>query len=392
MNAICLNLRIVCCILLTTLPLSIQASGGWVGGGGELLRDKNNPWFLSNIKNVYYCILIDQKTFGIDNDRAEAIVEKAIHFWQSEFKHEVSSGTKAETQNGIASQDFHKLQNCSSQSDITFQLGLLNKKQKKFLGNPPNFAAISVRTYYDSVNLKGRGFIYVSPPKGPLALNSKEIPHDIWSISNSKFLYLTLVHELGHVFGLPHGGSYGSLMSEGFVESMLSFAKTDEKLIPENRNYFSFKNFYPVICPELSVVEKWKKIFILHDKKCLQFIFDHHPKNMLFGKSILKVMASQSQHSTQELIATVDLVLFSFFPIYTSLIWLPEGQKYVSPINIPPGIGRNILGPVLLSISKKGRFTNRSGDSLDILVDFQQGSEIINIISSSIQGELVKIL
>lgn len=130
----------------------------------------------------------------------------------------------------------------------------------------------------------------------------------------------------------------------------------------------------------------------LGDKKCVQFLLEHDPQNILFGKTILKVKASQTKKDSQKLIAQLELNLFSFFPIHTPLIWLPNGQKYVSQGDIPPNLGPNILGAGLIKLSKKGRFTKPSGESVELVVIFEQGSSVFHIIGSSSKGELINIL
>ena len=41
--------------------LSRGGDGGWVGMGGELIKDARNPWFVKNTAEVFYCIKIERR-------------------------------------------------------------------------------------------------------------------------------------------------------------------------------------------------------------------------------------------------------------------------------------------------------------------------------------------
>lgn len=150
-------------------------AGGWSsGGGGELLKDARNPWFLSNIKEVTYCLKIDEAKFGVPLSVAKENLIKAINFWKTEFQ--VVNPSEGETSKinpvRLATQIFKEV-NCNQNVDITFQFGILSKEQKKFLQDPTKFGAITIRTNYNKQILKGTGFVYISPESGPLAFQSE---------------------------------------------------------------------------------------------------------------------------------------------------------------------------------------------------------------------------
>src|SRR4051812_27862966 len=58
--------------------LIVSAFGGWVSGGGELVRDTQNPWFIQNTASVSYCIEVDPNHFKAPRDRIEAVVKTAF--------------------------------------------------------------------------------------------------------------------------------------------------------------------------------------------------------------------------------------------------------------------------------------------------------------------------
>jgi hypothetical protein len=370
----------------------VSAGGGWVGGGGELIKDGHNPWFLNSVKDVTYCVLLDQTNFGVNDEVVNRSIEKAIQFWKFEFSQATVPSYETWGSLALATQNFHKVE-CSESTDITFQFGVLNQEQSAYLRKPQDFAAITVRTNYDQKTLHGRGFVYVSPEKGPLAYNSEGVIGEAWSLQDSKLLDLTLIHELGHVFGLSHMGNLGTLMSEGFVETILAWAKIDSNGLFEDQNFFSLRERIATICPEGSVLERWRRVFALSPTdKCVQFVFKHDLKSPLYRDSKMIVLASAEKGGPTVNLGSVDLKMVRFFPIHTSLIWLPEVQSFTAPQDKAFMVGSNIIGSILVSVSKQGRFVSRSGESYDLQVGFEQGSGLITILSSSPKDGLLQIL
>lgn len=177
---------------------------GWTSGGGELLGDSVNPWWVKNTKNLNYCISINQNTFNQTEEDLNRVVVKALSFWKKEFK-EITYSEYPHTSQ-TAQQKFTRTA-CSEKTDLKFQFGYLTEEQKKKVQDSERFVSLAVRTDYDQVNLKGKGFVYVSD-----RLARKD---------ETELLYV-LLHELGHVFGLPHTGRNNfDLMAEDFVESVI---------------------------------------------------------------------------------------------------------------------------------------------------------------------------
>ncbi len=218
-------------------------AGGWGSSGGESFRDGHNPWFIQNTPVVRYCVKLDGAGFSADPAKAHQLVQRAISYWQNEFK-TAKEVMKPEFPVDIATQQFVAV-DCAGHEDanvdLTFQLGYgtLDAKQRTFLVDPRKYVGIAVRTDYDEVNLRGKGFIYISSDRGDNRFNAETVGSvsafvdQPWQYDG--LLYRVLVHELGHVFGLPHVGGgvnnfsnahnetqkTASLMSEQYPEEIV---------------------------------------------------------------------------------------------------------------------------------------------------------------------------
>lgn len=378
---------------LILLSTTAYALGGWSSGGGELLKDSRNPWFLNNVRDVSYCVLFDNANFGTTKENAESQISRALQFWKKQFAYAVLPRLKRFGQLQIASQNFHQVP-CESDPDITFQFGVLTKEQKKYLSDPREYAAISARTQYDEASMRGKGFVYISPSHGPLSYNSEGVTKNAWSIDNGKLLYLTLLHEMGHIFGLPHLGSYGDLMSEGFVESILASATNENSSELASKNFFSLPEKSRRICQaNETVLQRWHQYFGLGvNDKCLEFELVHDANNQLFGETQIEVFASTSPSSARRHLYSISTVMDRFFPSFISLIWLPDKQTVFEKDEalLPPA--RGVLGVNLFSLSKQGQFKLMDGKTTrSISVRFEQGKGLL-VIDGVLDGQIVPIL
>lgn len=198
-------------------PFNSNAFGGAdSSGGGELTEDRMNPWFVENTKDVYYCIDADS-AFVQDPDGLSTLIERAFNFWKRQF--ELNQDTVSSIRMG--QQNLHRQATCDNKTDIAFQFGKTTEAQRKFLPKPRDFIGVAVRTEYNSKTLRGRGFIYISPDKGPLRFTGEGLLLDPWSRDGGVRLYYLLIHELGHVFGLPHMGLGESVLGTGFAEYLV---------------------------------------------------------------------------------------------------------------------------------------------------------------------------
>ncbi len=163
---------------------------------------------------------IDEANFGITRARAVQIVQMQLDWWKRQF-------ALAETvfdDHGVGKQRF-LIGACDDTTDLRVQFGTLTPEQmrdwpKYVVGRPNSFVGVAVRTHYDTVNMRGKGFVYLSPQSGPLQVewNPGQLRRP-WSVLDGTLAGAVLTHEFGHVFGYVDGSL--RLMSERVPEALL---------------------------------------------------------------------------------------------------------------------------------------------------------------------------
>ena len=217
------------------LLVSTQAFGGWASGGGKIHRDSMNPWFLQNVKTVYYCIDIDEANFGVTHEVASKAIKWAFEQWEKGFAiaedDYYSDGETLEPygQLRIATQRFFEM-SCELHMDfdLRFQLGTLTPQQMAVFDDPHDYVGVAFREKYDLERLRGRGFVYLAPTNGPLKPNLENLHPYAWSKHDNFALKHVLLHELGHIFGFAHRKQ--SVMDEMIPELIV------------NKGYLDFLN------------------------------------------------------------------------------------------------------------------------------------------------------
>lgn len=282
----------------------------WNGGGSGFIGDRHNPWYLQNSTTVKYCIDIDEGTMGITKEVAAKYVEDGFNYWKEQFEKAVvpsfySSPEHKNVRFHVGTQSFD-LVSCTDKVDIRFQFGVLNAEQETYLKTPQKFAAVTVRTDFDLVNLRARGFVYFSPQSGRLGINKSNFLEDPWSYDNGILLYSFIVHEIGHIFGIQHNDRM-FYMSEKLAEETLSISKLqlpfylriyrEIKLHPISGFYFHQDSDILTGC-EVTDIRTRKVWGVPGDHNCVATVIKH---NKLF------VYSTSTQPRLSEKIQYVDL-------------------------------------------------------------------------------------
>ncbi|MCX6130067.1 MAG: hypothetical protein NTX25_13510, partial [Proteobacteria bacterium] len=162
------------------------------------------------------------------NRYLQAAIHVAYKYWQDEL----AVGTRwlrSEEAPTVGTQDL-EFGPCADDTDLRVQFGTLSKVQQKAFRDqgqdPRKFVSLAVRTDYDRIHLRGKGFLYVTADSGPLQPTQLTMMPQPWARGEARLIKV-LAHELGHVFGLQHTASWGShvnridLMESGFPASMV---------------------------------------------------------------------------------------------------------------------------------------------------------------------------
>jgi hypothetical protein len=369
---------------LLFVTVSLAGGGGWSSGGGEILRNAHNPWFLKNTLEVKYCILEDASTFSDIPLGTNELVKRAIRYWQNQFEiNAKSSPTYSFGQINIATQKFIEVP-CGPKVDIHFQFGVLTKVQQDYLVNPKKYLGIAVRTNYDEVQLKGNGFIYISPDSGTNAYEGYGLSEKAWHLEEGGLLYRVLIHELGHIFGIPHMST--GIMTENYPETIVKLAPIYGPVlgylftIP---NFFSdptLKNFGAVDCGGHS--SEFKKFLnVSKDTECLRLLADEQ------GNIIVDAKKRESDPSPYERLGTFELGEWKATRSEPAIkVSINERQKVFSSQALDEVFG--LFGPQLLNYQVNATFKSESVSKPAIMLKGPGYLQIGGVIDGKIVTDL----
>ena len=207
--------------LIQSVCLGSTAVAGWNSGGGDLAGALGNPWFLENTKVVPYCVDLEPRNFSVSKSRVIDLIERSIEFWKDEFNSQVKGSYQrfllSENTARLGTQSFVREEACGSQTLIRFVFG----RSPAASPETRRFAATTQLEFYNRISLRGQGAIYVLPDVGLDRFRSESGIESAWTQGENGLLLHTLIHELGHVFGIQHEGPPNSIMSREFVEHIL---------------------------------------------------------------------------------------------------------------------------------------------------------------------------
>lgn len=333
---------------------ALAADGGWTSGGGELLATDTNPWFVQSAQRervVRYCIVADEANFGVEKRHLSRQVRHSFDYWRDEF-----SSAMIVNDVYVASETFVE-QDCNGTESLRFQFGWLDADQERQFRehgqDPRRFVAVAVRTDYDEERLEGKGFIYVSPPRGPLGMTSSDVIAEPWQAHGQALLGAVLKHELGHVFGLQHNGGINDLMSGGFPELQIN----------RNENNYGFFRGVFRIPQGVPIFTSFYGVGMFPDRlrRFLGIGTESFTilKYLVFGDRV-RVVGQAEYNGPETFVGEIKIEAEKTWKVEPLIrLWLPERQR-VFPVR-PSGGQSFLVGPTAVHKQARGIYTGRSG-------------------------------
>ena len=148
-------------ILMIAVLGSMAQAGAASSGGGEIITDEWNPWFVQNTAQVKYCIKNDPSAFHRKLPIIRTQLAKAFSYWKNEFSRAYvpNNGNPNSSPVYVGTQEVTEV-SCSDSVDLTFQFGTLTGAQLAELGDVSKLIGFAMRTDYDEVNLRPRLCLY----------------------------------------------------------------------------------------------------------------------------------------------------------------------------------------------------------------------------------------
>jgi hypothetical protein len=373
------------------LSANYVMAGGMVSTGGDLTKDSHNPWWLRNTTEVSYCIAVDTKSVSADPSKISLLTVKALEYWQAELNRKLKIVTNAGPINeyfnkiGVGRQNFTKV-NCDGTEDLKLQFGYgtLNNEQKEFLGSLDRLVGVSVRTEYDEINLRARGFIYISSDLGP---HKYETSADLVSMpwKSDALLFFAIIHELGHVFGLPHVGPTYTLMSEQYMDFILNkdvaalFEKFDPLVTTIPPGFF-LPPATLVHCEENGLSQVILNYLHVPAKtKCLYFSTDEDKKLVYLS------VAPQYGEPAKFLGLISELNLNAEQALAVTVV-TTEKQNVFSPSEMYSSV---LAGPTFSTISGSGTYSAITGQRKPVYLNLRSDRfEILGVVDGQIRSLL----
>ena len=195
--------------------ISNVALAGTFTNGSDFTSDNENVWFLG-LEPIEYCIERSPQ-FRIPHDRAREIVREAFADWRAFF---IKYGLDQLKFEGIAKGrslgiaiDAKEVAACTKPAtQVRFLFGVDSLESLDARRSHPSALALSIRGAYDHTTFRNGGQLWF---RNWLDWNETKLKHIV-------------LHEIGHVFGMPHDSVY--VMEKQAADFAALLASTDRTL------------------------------------------------------------------------------------------------------------------------------------------------------------------
>lgn len=252
---------------------SYASAGGIVdGNSGEFITYQHNPWFMTDGENPQasftYCLGTPTEDefaaqYSIKIADARELIKIAMLNWDDALtKARIALNPTLEDQkelnNKIDAAHFVDKRSrrivstsveveCHNNPDVTFLFGPSTNPELAKIPNVDAKIALAIRKSYDPQNTWSKGSIWISPDNsGESGLLREVVWSDFWRF------HAVILHELGHVFGLPHGSI--EIMKDSFPLEVISNPAKSFNHLQEFK--FTYKN-QPLISVRSFFRQSW---------------------------------------------------------------------------------------------------------------------------------------
>ena len=190
MNASSLKNYVLIILCMATAGHTFAGAGS-SGGGDRYKVDFEAAWFIGD-QPINYCIEMADD-FPIGKEKALTTIQAVISQW----KDYVTRKKIEEKETIKLNFNYHYTEQCSSQTELTFYLGIETPRVRKAKTNFSDPIAFAQKESYDFKSGLGRGLVWIKT--NPIHNTNNLHP---WERNDS--FYGILLHEFGHIFGVPH--------------------------------------------------------------------------------------------------------------------------------------------------------------------------------------------
>jgi hypothetical protein len=225
---------------MTCCPLAF--AGNEMGNGSDyLFPDDGAAWFLGETKAVSYCIDV-ASGFPVTANEIDPLIQSAVAQWKQYAvdKKAIRAPLLSKDPGKIAFQ--FTRQNCAASTDLTFYFGVENERIRTLKERYSRPIAFAARESYDATTGWGKGFVWFALEAA--VSTSPRIP--IWQ-DKTATLRPVLLHELGHIFGVPHIA--GTIMDARLSQRIFGTMQSDY-IWPEHRGKIDLEKelIYCAVC------------------------------------------------------------------------------------------------------------------------------------------------